>query len=445
MEKRVACALVLLLLVCFASSQGTCGDGICTDWERSDGNCHDDCGGSVYRTVCGNGVCERGEEGVCTRDCGGGSGGAGLTVCGNGVCERGEEGVCSRDCGGVSQQDRAPPTDEELIALGKIACLGVEEGGKCLLPNDMESGLGLSGVCCGGGCSYRKTSCANKSAAVDKPDLIVSSIEVTPQNPTEDVKVNVTVKVGNIGKAPVAGGFWIQLSVEEDSRLLDEDDFEVKGRVDAGETVTHTFTGKLGFGRIGSYRMKAVADSSGFEHRNNLVEEADEKNNVGVRTVYVAPEQRRESCGDGICGIGEDGSCERDCRIENRTGGVVDYCGDGLCSRGEEDICAQDCGKEEGIPGAYIVVGSLIVLTASLALAAVILIRSRRKETPREPGKENGLEELVREKEELENMLSIAKAKYHRRELDEESFREITRDKQKRLIELELGIKNRQG
>ena len=38
-------------------------------------------------------------------------------------------------------------------------------------------------------------------------------------------------------------------------------------------------------------------------------------------------------------------------------------------------------------------------------------------------------------------MITLTKAKFHRREIDEESFREITRDQQEKLIELESEIK----
>ncbi|MCX6695523.1 MAG: AAA family ATPase, partial [Candidatus Altiarchaeota archaeon] len=47
------------------------------------------------------------------------------------------------------------------------------------------------------------------------------------------------------------------------------------------------------------------------------------------------------------------------------------------------------------------------------------------------------VEDLLRQKAEIESMIELAKSKYHKRELDEESFREITRDDQKKLIEIE--------
>jgi hypothetical protein len=67
-------------------------------------------GPSPYGTVCGNGICEAGEDAsTCPQDCiatgsnatGGSSGPAGPTygVCGNGICEAGEDAsTCPQDC-----------------------------------------------------------------------------------------------------------------------------------------------------------------------------------------------------------------------------------------------------------------------------------------------------------------------------------------------------------
>ena len=78
----------------------------------------------------------------------------------------------------------------------------------------------------------------------------------------------------------------------------------------------------------------------------------------------------------------------------------------------------------------------------TLALAAYLLLRMRNaKPQARKAVEDSSVEELMRQKDEIEKMLDIAKAKYHRRELDEESFREIVRDNQKRIIELELKIR----
>ena len=71
-----------------------CGDGVCQDTEFPD-TCPEDCG-SAPADYCGDGFCtiDTGENTVsCPQDCGVGF------ICGDGVCEPGEEGVCPEDCG----------------------------------------------------------------------------------------------------------------------------------------------------------------------------------------------------------------------------------------------------------------------------------------------------------------------------------------------------------
>lgn len=47
------------------------------------------------------------------------------------------------------------------------------------------------------------------------------------------------------------------------------------------------------------------------------------------------------------------------------------------------------------------------------------------------------LHELKNNKKRIEYLIKMAESKYHRRKLDEESFREIVRDQQKKLMEIE--------
>ncbi|HHQ45334.1 MAG TPA: hypothetical protein ENN13_04250 [Candidatus Altiarchaeales archaeon] len=51
------------------------------------------------------------------------------------------------------------------------------------------------------------------------------------------------------------------------------------------------------------------------------------------------------------------------------------------------------------------------------------------------------LESLLNQKREIEEMIDLSKAKYHTRALDEEGFNEITREYQKKLIEIESKIR----
>jgi len=73
-----------------------------------------------------------------------------------------------------------------------------------------------------------------------------------------------------------------------------------------------------------------------------------------------------------------------------------------------------------------------------LAVAADQLLLRRRPKAP-------GLKELKDERDRILQMLEMAKTKYHRREMDEDSLRQITKDKQERLIELESKIRELGG
>ncbi len=50
------------------------------------------------------------------------------------------------------------------------------------------------------------------------------------------------------------------------------------------------------------------------------------------------------------------------------------------------------------------------------------------------------LQRLKANKERIEYLIKLAESKYHKRKLDEESFREIVRDQQKKMMEIEAKI-----
>ena len=82
-----------------------------------------------------------------------------------------------------------------------------------------------------------------------------------------------------------------------------------------------------------------------------------------------------------------------------------------------------------------------------IAIAAIIRLASSSKRPDRagEPEKELSVEDLKREKDRIQELINIAKRKYHRRQLDEESFREIVRDNQVKIIQLQQQINDLSG
>lgn len=66
-----------------AATGPRCGDAVCQAGETT-ATCPTDC-----PTLCGNGVCNTGEQSTCPNDC---------IVCGDGVCQGNEASTCASDC-----------------------------------------------------------------------------------------------------------------------------------------------------------------------------------------------------------------------------------------------------------------------------------------------------------------------------------------------------------
>ncbi|MFH0862888.1 MAG: hypothetical protein V1875_07670 [Candidatus Altiarchaeota archaeon] len=85
--------------------------------------------------------------------------------------------------------------------------------------------------------------------------------------------------------------------------------------------------------------------------------------------------------------------------------------------------------------------GFVVVVAVAFLILAVILADQlffRRARKPR-------LGDLERQRDQIKEMLELARVKYHHREMDEQSFREITRSQQEKLIEIESKIKGITG
>ncbi|MFC2162722.1 CARDB domain-containing protein [Candidatus Altiarchaeota archaeon] len=376
---------------------------------------------SVWGTCCRN-ECRWGMEGC-------------DSFCGDGYCtsEEKNSGNCHDDCdpyqgdpGGPNYKE--PSFEERMEEFELLSCLGVEEGGDCNMPEHLEREFRLTGVCCSGKCRYRQETCENKTRQVTlKPDLVVTEINVDPPEPWDDEPMNVTVKVENQGKKETFENFWIEVTVYEEARVIIQEAYEVRETIDPGDHITHTFTGLLGLGRVGAIMIGAQADeNTNYKHYGNQVDEEDEGNNEGMERVILR--QRRQEWEDDP----EPG-----------------YCGDGRCDRYEEGECDEDCGPfDDGPQPTDIAMIGAVALIVLFILILVLALR-HKKDKPghldEDAGREYTLKELQKKKDEIEEMTAIAKKKYHRRELDEESFREIVRDNQKKIIQLEIKIKGLEG
>lgn len=128
------------------------------------------------------------------------------------------------------------------------------------------------------------------------------------------------------------------------------------------------------------------------------------------------------------------------------------YVGEGYVQRVDFEVSMKSVSKG----GDFIEDNSLhIVLAVAAIVLAVILfdqirIRGKRKRKQLEKEKttkekSSELEKLIKKRAEMEEMIALTKNKYHRREIDDQSFREIMRDYQKKLIEVEAKIRETQA
>jgi len=125
-------------------------------------------------------------------------------------------------------------------------------------------------------------------------------------------------------------------------------------------------------------------------------------------------------------------------------------CGNGICEsdKGENsNNCPQDCKKEVSDSKiSLLITFGFTIIIIFLILLTLMIYRFIRKERINRisitTDYELELKRLNDEKRSIEEMIRLAQIKFHKRKLDEESFREIVRDQQKRLIEIEARIRD---
>jgi|GEM_PF-5751445 len=408
------------------------------------------------------------------------------------------DGLCQSNIGDCRELDgeyqEYGPTDnmdvnEMIKMMETLSCKGRKEGETCNIPKQVAREFDLSGVCCSGECMFGETECTGR------PDLVVTEIKLMRGSLWVDEPSDYKIVIQNIGHARVNEYFWVEFSEGDSS---DQKYFYIAEKPAPGDYVE--YVGSIEYKKPGRYILKATVDKHMDNARNNLVAEEDERNNVlewdvvvgkigevcnrdnscdrGAGETYEScpcdcpPPDGLTVCGNGCCeeSYGETHeNCPRDCmedkgnlwvcgnnvcerdRGEDHMNCMRDcHCGNNICEKDDwgenSENCPSDCGDEDNtLIYLLIAVIVLLIFLVLVLLAYRLLGRYKSKGSGLEApsSKDYGLElkRLQDEKKSVEEMMKLAQFKYRKRKLDEESFREIVRDQQKKLIEIEARIK----
>ncbi|MBN2014857.1 MAG: hypothetical protein JW778_06720 [Candidatus Altiarchaeota archaeon] len=360
----------------------------------------------------------------------------------------------------VKKGGEGPPSPEDIrksIDYYIIAsCIAIKDGEPCSqevkgrdsrgVEHNIAQEFNLYGVCCSEKCQLKSTECPEETEDT-KPDLVIIGMDIHPEDLSKTLQVdNVTITIKNQGAAPTGKSFWIEFMKGDDSSPITK---EVPS-LGAGEDATVVLDEIPTYQHRSRYRMEALIDLNPNSVKSNLVDESDETNNKATVEVFVGEDMA--VCGDGVCDEGEEKTCQRDCMTERFCGdGLCEEiergscfedcgrCGDGNCDEGENESCPEDCENTESKFPVFLFLAFAVVI---LILALVFFFFSRRKSKGPVIDYELQIKRLLGEKKTIEEMLELAKTKYHRRKLDEESFKEIVKENQKRLIEVETRIKD---
>ncbi|HIE34242.1 MAG TPA: hypothetical protein EYP86_03805 [Candidatus Altiarchaeales archaeon] len=317
-------------------------------------------------------------------------------VCCNGVCTPGVN-----DCKSFSNTE-----DPSFIdIMKKVSCMNSNakepkgDGEKCDIPADIKRKYNLWGVCCSGRCSFWSDRCIREEEPesgerfTKKYDnqgefRTLATTSCNGMNDGEECRIPAGVRdrydiwgVCCSGKC----SYWKNECDKQPEKWTPEQKIEL-------------------LSIISCYNV-----NDGEECRIPDIPEAEGLNLSGV-------------CCSNMCKFG-DKKCSES------------VCGDNICDTGERETCPDDC--TDGKDTSFFILIFVVAFFIIIIMVFVFYFLSFRKPSI---DYELQIKKLLDEKKSIEEMIEIAKKKYHQRKLDEESFREIVRDNQKKLIEIEAKI-----
>lgn len=252
-----------------------------------------------------------------------------------------------------------------------------------------------------------------------KPDLLIVDLRAVPDPLISGRNYGVHFTIKNKGGAIVEHEFWAELFIDTGVKPIRQ--IVIKDYIEPGGEKQYSFEDIPSFTDTGSHQIKVSVDShAGDEKLDDIVEESDERNNVLTKAVSVqsiaAAIIKRE---DGV--IQDDATSAYPKVAIDRTGGSS---GDSAVGKG------------------LALLAILGIVALVIGATAILYIKHKGGASAQSihMGDDSELKRLQREKEEIEEMIRIAKVKFYKRKLDEESYKSIVKDNQEKLIKIEAEI-----
>ena len=260
-----------------------------------------------------------------------------------------------------------------------------------------------------------------------KPDLEIVSVRAIPEQILIGKGFTVEYVVRNNGPGTFEGGILIKTTIGNMTRAQ-----EWGATLQSGENITTRQPWTQGLYIAGEYDITVTVDPK------DEVDESDESNNEvssvvpeiksPMMSISAAPPPEQ---GENFAPESTSQKSKETFTSIARVIVITEY------ESGETETRVYG-GGEIAIPTSTAAAPDnsmliLIIAAACAVVAVVYLMKKRSASTDLEPE----LEQLKREKEEIEKVIEMAKVKYYKRAIDEASYREIITENQQRLMHIE--------
>lgn len=242
-------------------------------------------------------------------------------------------------------------------------------------------------------------------SSAGKPDLAITGLDTLPNPPVAGQAYDVYVWVRNIGDASFNGNIWIEAG---STGLLRTQEIDGE-RLASGEEKKFLVPEVPPFPDSGKKTISVRVSSPGI---------SADSNDVYKKDVVVLAGSAGENSGGSQAGAGTPAT------------GI----GEKLKNYME---------NQNAEPNFSSIIIILIIVVIVIGIIAAVYMLKKRPAQPQQPQMvltdtvEVELDSLRKEKEELEEAINIAKIKFYKRQMDEDSYKEIVKDHQEKLTRIE--------